>query len=94
MKCYLVRDGKADDTVRGGWSDAPLTDEGIAQVNQLSLRLTDAGIGQSYTSDFRRARQSAEILSHHLGISVVELPEFRETNNGLLAGMENGLAAK
>lgn len=27
MTCYLLRHGKDDDTLRGGWSDAPLTAE-------------------------------------------------------------------
>lgn len=29
MICYLVRHGKDDDSVRGGWSKSPLSDEGI-----------------------------------------------------------------
>ena len=32
MTCYLVRHGKDDDTVRGGWSEQPLSDEGKAQA--------------------------------------------------------------
>lgn len=29
MICYLVRYGQDDDSVRGGWSDCPLTELGI-----------------------------------------------------------------
>ena len=32
MICCLVRHGKDDDTVRGGWSQQPLTDEGEVQA--------------------------------------------------------------
>ena len=35
MICYLVRHGKDDDTVRGGWSQQPLTDEGKVQAAEL-----------------------------------------------------------
>lgn len=97
MTCCLIRHGKDDDTVRGGWSDTPLTDEGIAQVNRLVLQLAgdpNIHIGQIYTSDLRRARQTADILSGRLGTPVMDLPEFREANNGVLAGMKNHLAAK
>ena len=35
MICCLVRHGKDDDTVRGGWSQQPLTDEGKVQAAEL-----------------------------------------------------------
>lgn len=95
MKCYLIRHGKDDDTVRGGWSDTPLSDEGMMQVAQLSLQFCGVGVGQIYTSDLRRARQTADILSEKLGgVPVTNLPEFREVNNGLLAGVKNDVAKK
>lgn len=34
MICYLVRHGQDDETVRGGWSDHPLTEAGIHQANR------------------------------------------------------------
>ncbi len=91
MICYLIRHGKDDDSRRGGWSDSPLTSVGVAQVRDLAKRLSacrpDAGL--IFTSDLPRARQTADILSHALNLSVRELPSFRETNNGLLAGMKH-----
>ena len=95
MICYLVRHGADDDTVRGGWSNSPLTDIGISQVEQLSAQLAaDAHFCAShiYTSDLPRARQTADILAATLSLPVTELPSFRETNNGELAGMDNDLA--
>ena len=92
MICYLVRHGKDDDTVRGGWSDSPLTKEGIEQVKKLATNLQTVGnlsISTIYTSDLPRARQTADILAEALKVSVVEMPAFRETNNGVLAGMNN-----
>ncbi len=92
MICYLVRHGKDDDSVRGGWSDSPLTIEGIEQVEKLATKLQSVAnldINIIYSSDLPRARQTADILATSLNVSVVDMPDFRETNNGILAGMNN-----
>lgn len=97
MICYLVRHGKDDETVRGGWSDASLCEEGITQVNKLALQLTqdlNLHIGCIYSSDLMRARQTAEILNGALHATVKFCPQFREVNNGMLAGMKNSLACE
>lgn len=97
MRCYLVRHGQDDDTVRGGWSASPLTDNGFIQVRRLANELSsniNVHIGMIYTSDLVRARQTADILSEALHVPIKELPVFREVNNGLLAGMKNTIAAK
>lgn len=95
MICYLVRHGKDDDSVRGGWSDSPLTEEGIKQANRLAVEIqtdTSMNIGTIFSSDLPRAKQTADILSSIISVPVIEMSEFRETNNGLLAGMNNQLA--
>lgn len=92
MRCYLVRHGKDDDSVRGGWSNTPLTEWGIKQVEALANDLISdsrKNIVQIFSSDLLRAKQTAEILSKKLDVPVVYLPQFRETNNGVLAGMKN-----
>ena len=96
MICYLVRHGKDDETVRGGWSDSSLCSEGIAQVEHLANCLTqdpDFQIGCIFASDLNRTKQTAEILKRSFQMPVEYCPEFREVNNGLLAGMKNELAA-
>lgn len=97
MKCYLVRHGQDDDSVRGGWSDSSLTDIGVFQVKRLANELSsnqNAHFGMIYTSNLVRAKQTADILSEALHVPVKELSIFREVNNGLLAGMKNTLAAE
>lgn len=97
MKCYLVRHGKDDDSVRGGWSAAPLTERGVEQVNALADDLAAnprINIVQIFSSDLLRAKQTAEIISNKLNIYVEYLPQFRETDNGILAGMKNTDALK
>ena len=94
MICWLIRHGKDDNTVRGGWSDNGLTPEGIAQVRDLAQEAfkSDLNIGRIYSSDLRRAQETAVILADTLHLEITYLPAFREANNGELAGMKHQLA--
>lgn len=98
MKVYLVRHGQDDDSVRGGWSDCPLTELGIQQSIELTDNLSNNfehyNIGKIYSSDIVRAKQTANIIAEKLNLSVEFMPEFREVNNGVLAGMDNYIAEK
>ena len=96
MICCLVRHGKDDDTVRGGWSQQPLTDEGEVQAAELAVFAQKSGLGiqQVYSSDLLRAMQTAQIVADSLRLPIVPKPEFREVNNGNLAGIKNELAAE
>lgn len=92
MICYLVRHGKDDETVRGGWSNHPLTEEGIRQVHTLAEDFDQFAVGSVYSSDLCRAIQTAQILAGRMHLPVIPLPQFREVNNGELAGMNNEIA--
>lgn len=94
MVCYLVRHGKDEETVRGGWSDHSLVPEGIAQVKALGEEIAgrDLRVEQIYSSDLRRAKETALILKEYLHCPITYVPEFREANNGYLAGMKHELA--
>lgn len=96
MICCLVRHGKDDDTVRGGWSQQPLTDEGEVQAAELADFVQKSGLGiqQLYSSDLLRAMQTAQIVADSLRLPIAPKPEFREVNNGNLAGIKNELAAE
>ena len=96
MVCYLVRHGKDDDTVRGGWGQQPLTAEGKIQADKMAsfVQESDFGIKQLYSSDLLRAMQTAQSVADKLRLPIIPLPEFREVNNGDLAGMDNELASK
>lgn len=94
MICYLARHGKDDDTVRGGWGQQPLTDEGKAQAVNLAsfVQSQDLGIKYIYSSDLLRAMQTAQPVAEKLRLPIIPMPKFREVNNGTLAGMKNKLA--
>ena len=96
MICYLVRHGKDDDTVRGGWSQQPLTDEGKAQADELAsfVQISGLEVKHIYSSDLLRAIQTAQSVADKLHLPIIQMPEFREVNNGDLAGMDNELASK
>ena len=96
MICYLIRHGKDDDTVRGGWSGQPLTEEGKAQADELAslIQRSDLGIKHIYSSDLLRAMQTAQSVADKLYLPIIPMQEFREVNNGDLAGMKNDLASK
>lgn len=91
---YLMRHGADPSDRLGGWSPYGLTETGIKQVNAAKYELKGKGITQIYASDLTRAKETAEIVADGLGLKIVYLPQFREANNGLLAGMLKTEAAE
>lgn len=94
MICYLIRHGKDDDTLRGGWSNHGLTSCGMEQVHELAKEMVSRNINIDciYSSDLKRAKETSMIIADYLNVPVIFESEFRETNNGDLAGMKNELA--
>lgn len=66
MILYLVRHCKAS----GQAPDAPLTEEGRLQAEELADRLQGAGIGTIWSSSFLRALETAQPLARRLGLRV------------------------
>ena len=91
---YLMRHGADPSDRFGGWSPYGLTDKGKAQVHEAKRHLCDKGITRIYASDLVRARETAEIVADELALDITYLPQFRESNNGSLAGMLKTDAAK
>lgn len=96
MICCIVRHGRDDETIRGGWSQHPLTEEGHIQAEKLAAYLAreceGLAIRHIYSSDLRRAMETAEPIAAALRLTVNPVADFREVNNGVLAGMKNDLA--
>ena len=84
---YLMRHGADPSERYGGWSAYGLTEKGRAQVHRAKSNLCNKGITQIYSSDLVRAKETAEIVAHALSLKITYLSQFRESNNGLLAGM-------
>ncbi len=77
---YLIRHGQPQqhrDKIFLGQTDVPLSDTGIKQAEAVRAKLPD-GIGRIYSSDLKRAKQTAQIISGE----VTEVRGFREMNLG------------
>lgn len=92
-RLILVRHGETQrhrDKVFMGQYDVPLDPEGKEQCTLVGLELQhfDINTDKIYTSDLRRARESAKIISKILDSrpEVVQLPELREISLGSWEG--------
>jgi broad specificity phosphatase PhoE len=86
----LARHGETDWNRARRWqghADRPLTDRGRAQAVALGDRLADIALDAVYSSDLRRARETAEAVALPHGLDVIELPELREVDVGSWEGL-------
>jgi probable phosphoglycerate mutase len=66
--------------------DIPLSARGLAQAERLAKRLAGLGVAAILTSDYARARMTAERVHAATGAPLEEWPELRERNFGDLRG--------
>ena len=96
MRIYFFRHGKDNDRYRGGWANLGLIKEGEVQADRLAFFLSgnseEYPISKIISSDLKRSMETAEIVSKRLGMKVFSSVEWREMNNGDLAGMLNSEA--
>ncbi len=64
--------------------DYPLTAKGKLQAEQTAAYLSAYPVTQVFTSPLKRARETAEIITAELAVSVRVLEPFRELNVGTL----------
>ena len=73
----------------GSWTDWDLTELGKAQADRIGKKLCGELSGRDaalYSSDLKRAKQTAEAIAKHLGIEPVFRQELRERNLGQSCG--------
>ena len=73
----------------GSWTDWDLTELGKRQADRIGQKLKTELAGQSvilYSSDLKRAKQTAEAIAKHLGTEPVFRRELRERNLGRCCG--------
>ena len=73
----------------GSWTDWDLTDLGRAQADRIGRSLREELAGKRvvmFSSDLKRARQTAEAIAAHLEIEPVFRRELRERNLGKCCG--------
>jgi broad specificity phosphatase PhoE len=86
----LARHGQSDWNRARRWqgfADRPLTDHGRAQAAELAERLADIALDAVYSSDLRRARDTAAAVARAQGLEATTVPELREVNVGSWEGL-------
>jgi probable phosphoglycerate mutase len=87
-RLFLIRHGEtvgnASRTVQ--LPDNPLSPRGIAQAQRLARRLAPEGIAHILSSDFARARSTAEELQRATGVPLTFEPLLQERNFGDIRG--------
>ena len=96
MRIYLLRHGESVDDVEdayGGIADYPLTDAGRQTAKALAEKLAPEGIKIIYTSPYKRALQTAQILAAAWGVEFCIKEGLRERNSyGVLSGVTKAKA--
>ncbi len=86
---YLLRHGLDDERFIGGWSNVELVEEGIEQVKRTIEFMEESQIvfDRIYSSDIKRAVETARLVSDAYHIPIELQPCLRELDKGLLTGM-------
>ncbi len=94
---YIARHGETENNkVRRltGWSDSPLTAEGLEPTKQIIAKLTGVHFDAVYSSDLGRAFITAYVVERGLGIGleIVRNPGLREVNYGDATNISKDIA--
>lgn len=90
MQVFLVRHGATDWNLQGrcqGATDLELNEVGLRQAKQIATSLTNATIHGIYSSNLKRARQTAQFFSFHHQLPVHIETDVRELDHGKLEGL-------
>lgn len=86
----LARHGQSDWNATRRWqghADRPLTEKGRAQATALAERLAHIELDAVYSSDLRRAADTARVVAEAQGLELVQRPELREVDVGSWSGL-------
>jgi len=89
-RILLLRHGTTNWNISGrlqGHSDLALNARGLQQAAAAAARLKVEKIDRIYSSDLKRARQTARIIATEHGMPVITLPELREIHFGDWEGL-------
>jgi len=84
-RLFLVRHGITDHNSSHkflGHTDVELSDEGFRQVEKLRDRMVKEKFDVIYSSDLKRARSTAEVISAGHNTEIISCSELREINYG------------
>jgi broad specificity phosphatase PhoE len=87
---HLARHGESDWNAEGRWqghADRPLTELGRRQAAELAERLASVPLDAVYSSDLRRALETAAPVAESHGLEVRPVPALREVDVGGWSGL-------
>jgi probable phosphoglycerate mutase len=90
IRITILRHGETEWNTQGkhqGQLDSPLTPLGVAQAKAAAAYLQNDTYDLIYTSDLRRARDTAELLNRQFNLKIVTEPRLRERNLGVIQGL-------
>lgn len=90
MIILIARHGQSDWNASRRWqghADRPLTEKGREQAHALAARLAHIDLDAVYSSDLRRARETAEVVADSQGLEVFARPDLREVDVGSWSGL-------
>lgn len=85
MRIFCVRHGETNWNRLGyfqGQTDIPLSAKGMEQAEAAGQAMASLAIDRVWSSDLSRARQTAEKIASHHGLSVEEEPLITEIDHG------------
>lgn len=86
----LIRHGSTDWNIQyrfQGQSDIPLNEIGLQEANAISRRLKNENINTIYSSDLKRAQETAQIIARYHQDQIVLDPKLREIDFGDWEGL-------
>lgn len=89
-RLVFIRPGETDWNLQGrfqGWVASPLNNYGRYQIERLANFIRNLGINALYSSDIRRAKETAEILATRLGYPPIFDERLRERSVGHWQGL-------
>ncbi len=89
-RVVFIRSGETDWNKQGrwqGWVASPLNVHGLRQAEALGRFVRHIGLSTLYTSDLRRALQTADALAVHLAFEPIQDARLRERAVGLWQGL-------
>lgn len=91
MQIYLVRHGQTEENATGviqGWNPGTLTPLGIEQAERLARRLKAIRFDAIYSSDSRRAADTAQIITQFQDSPIQFTEQLRERHMGIFQGRD------
>lgn len=86
----IARHGQSDWNAARRWqghADRPLTQKGREQAHALAARIAHIELAAVYSSDLRRARETAEVVADSQALDVQVEPDLREVDVGSWSGL-------